>query len=49
MKNKNLIKNIVKQRQEIDRLSRMKKKGLEYVEALEKRKEEADIKDKFAP
>lgn len=49
MHNKNLIQNIVEQRKEIDRLSRMKKKGLEYVEALEKRKEEAALKNKLAP
>lgn len=48
MQNKNLIKNIVEQRKEIDRLSRMKKKGLEYVEALEKRKEQVALKDKPA-
>lgn len=49
MRNKNLVQNILEQRKEIDRLSRMKKKGLEYVEALEKRKEEAALKNKLVP
>lgn len=48
MQNKNLVQNILKQRKEIDRLSQMKKKGLEYVEALEKRKEQEDLKNKLA-
>lgn len=49
MQNKKLIKNIVEQRKEIDRLNRMKKKGIEYVESLEKRKGETDFKNKLVP